>query len=57
MTLRHWRQVGLLVCTIGGSVIGACLGADFGIENGQLIGTFGGLSAGYGLFAGLTNSY
>ena len=57
MKLRQWRAVGLCVCTLGGSCLGACVGAKFANPDAQLIGIFGGLSAGYGLFASLTGSY
>jgi len=57
MKLRQWRAVGLCVCTLGGSCLGACVGAEFANPDAQLIGIFGGLSAGYGLFASLTGSY
>lgn len=57
INIRFFRRLGLIVCTLGGAALGAAIGAEFAADDAQIVGTFGGLSAGYGLFATLTGSY
>lgn len=52
--MRFWRKAGLVVCVVGGVVLGAMTGFDLDGDHGAILGAFVGMSAGYGLFSQTT---